>query len=83
MDFSDADAAEQGSEIYGSRELAKLLGVSRQRLLQLRGSGGLPDPDVELAATPIWLRPTVERFVWEWSRQSGPKRKSDPSSLGA
>lgn len=76
----DLDTASDSPEIYGSRELAVLLGISRQRLLQLRSSGVVPSPDVELAATPVWWRSTVERMMWAWRRRPGPPPEERPRS---
>lgn len=73
MGVEDLETLAAGPDIFGSRELAHLLGVSRQRLLQLRGSGVVPAPDVELAATPVWRRATVERLLWAWCRRPGPR----------
>jgi len=72
-DFHSAMEVACGSlDVLGTAELAEVLKVSRQRVLQLRNSGALPDPDFDLAATPVWLRTTVEGFVWGWRRQPGP-----------
>ena len=63
-------------EVYGSREVAELLGISRQRLTQLRAEGRLPEPDAQLAATPVWKKSTVDGFVWGWRRLPGPAPKT-------
>jgi hypothetical protein len=68
----DADTFVAELEVYGSRELAELLNVSRQRLAQLRAEGTLPDPDAELAATPVWRRETIDSFTFGWRRRPGP-----------
>lgn len=62
--------AETG-EILGSAEVARLLGVSRQRVQQLRAEGRFPAPLLELSATPVWLRRSVETFITSWSRRPG------------
>lgn len=59
-------------EVVGSRELSKLLNVSRQRLAQLRAEGTLPEPDAVLAATPVWKRATIDSFTFGWRRRPGP-----------
>jgi hypothetical protein len=58
-------------DIVGVQEVLAILGVTKQRLWQLRGAGQFPDPMVELAATPVWLRPAVEAFVETWNRKPG------------
>ena len=59
--------------VVGAAELAELLGISRQRLAQLRKDGALPPPDLVLAATPLWSTTTVEAFLWGWRRKPGRK----------
>lgn len=68
----DADAFVAELEVYGSRELADLLNISRQRLAQLRAEGTVPLPDAVLAATPVWQRKTIDSFTFGWRRRSGP-----------
>ena len=68
----DADTFVAELDVYGSRELAELLNVSRQRLAQLRAEGTLPEPDAVLAATPVWRRRTIESFIFGWRRRPGP-----------
>ncbi|HMJ75484.1 MAG TPA: hypothetical protein VK507_05900 [Iamia sp.] len=54
-------------DLMGTTEIAKLLGVSRQRADQLSRTDGFPDPVAEIAAGRIWLRADVEA----WARESG------------
>jgi hypothetical protein len=49
-------------EIVGTSEAAELLGISRQRIHELRTAGRFPTPTVEFAAGPIWLRPAIDAF---------------------
>lgn len=58
-------------DMLGTTEVTELLGVSRQRLHELRNSGRFPAPAYELAATPLWIRSTVDSFVAGWSRKPG------------
>ncbi len=51
----------------GTTEIAKLLGVSRQRVGQLAQQEGFPEPVARLAAGPIWEGADVER----WGRETG------------
>jgi predicted DNA-binding transcriptional regulator AlpA len=60
-------------ELLGATEAAALLGVSRQRLHQLRADGRFPSPLLELASGPIWMRAAVEAFLESWDRRSGRK----------
>ena len=68
----DAEIFHTQLEVFGTRELAQQLGITPQRLVQLRAQGTLPEPDAVLAATPIWQRQTVETFIWGWRRKPGP-----------
>jgi len=58
-------------DVLGTQEVTKILGVSRQRLHELRQAGRFPQPMTELAAGPIWLRSAVETFLANWDRSPG------------
>jgi len=51
----------------GLTEVARLLGVSRQRAHQLAQAEGFPAPTVQLASGPVWETKDVE----EWARMTG------------
>jgi len=53
--------------LMGLTEIARLLGVSRQRAHQLTRSDGFPAPTVQLASGPVWETKDVE----EWARATG------------
>lgn len=53
--------------LLGVREIARLLGVSRQRADQITRTKGFPDPIAELANGRIWERQTVVH----WARETG------------
>ena len=54
--------------LMGVAEIAKLLGVSRQRVNAIVATHpDFPDPEVELAAGRIWKREDVEC----WARKTG------------
>ena len=54
--------------LVGVHEIAKMLGVTRQRVLQLADEDDFPAPDVELhAGRRIWLRVDVEA----WAKKNG------------
>jgi predicted DNA-binding transcriptional regulator AlpA len=53
--------------LMGTSEIAKLLGVSRQRANQLAQREGFPEPIARLAAGPIWEAGAVE----QWARDAG------------
>ena len=59
-------------ELLGSAELQDLLGVTRQRLGQLRKEkANFPKPLLELAAGPVWARSAIDAFLETWERKSG------------
>jgi hypothetical protein len=58
-------------DLVGSQEVAEMLSVSRQRLHELRTSGRFPEPMVNLAATPVWLRQAISTFIQSWDRRPG------------
>lgn len=61
-------------DIVGAQEVIAMLGVTKQRLSQLRVAGRFPEPILELGATPIWLRSGIEGFVETWDRRPGRPR---------
>ena len=66
------------SELLGTAEVCGQLGITRQRLHQLRQSGKFPEPDRKLAATALWMRATLHDFTIGWRRTPGPEpRTSD------
>jgi hypothetical protein len=57
--------------LVGAQEVTEMLGVSRQRLHELRSSGRFPGPIYQLAATPVWLQSAIESFLEAWDRRPG------------
>lgn len=60
----------------GVTEIARLLGVSKQWVAELRRRRDFLKPIAELAAGPVWTRTSMNRFVEAWPRQPGRSRKS-------
>ena len=58
-------------ELLGVSELRTLLGVSRQRIAELRRESWFPRPIVEISAGPVWTRPSIEQFIEHWKRKPG------------
>ena len=54
-----------GRQHYGIAEIADSLGVDRQLVTvwRRRRSRGIPEPDDELAAGPLWLAATIEPWI--------------------
>ena len=62
--------------LLGLTEIAGLLGVSKQRVDQLRRErGDSPQPVAELAAGPVWKLSMLKRFIAGWQRKPGRPRK--------
>jgi hypothetical protein len=57
--------------LLGASEVAELLGVSRQRVHQLRSHTQFPAPIVEVAMGPLWDERAVQKFGREWARKPG------------
>lgn len=59
-------------DLIGAAEAAQLLGVSRQRIHDMRKTTpGFPHPAVEVAMGPLWTVHSIERFVETWTRRPG------------
>jgi len=60
----------------GVTEVAALLGVSRQRVAELRNRRGFPAPVAEISAGPIWEVSSLNLFLESWERKPGRPRKA-------
>lgn len=54
-------------ELVGTHEIAAMLGVSRQRVLQLAQTPGFPAPVARLKVGNVWVKHQVS--AWETARQ--------------
>lgn len=73
---ADAYAAAAGAptipELASATDAAHILGVSRQRIYQLRTNHPrFPAPIAEVALGPLWTRDAIEWFGTIWTRQPG------------
>jgi hypothetical protein len=73
---ANAELDAQPDELAGVSEVAAVLGVSRQRVAELRGREGFPAPIAQLAAGPVWRVAMLQRFVDEWPRRPGRPRRA-------
>ena len=83
QDMIGLELAQEPETYLGVTELARALGVSRQRVAQLRARHDFPAPAAELAAGPVWKGTTLRRFVKSWDRRPGRPRKADRSPAPA
>jgi hypothetical protein len=75
---------QQEAETYaGTAELASFLGVSKQRVSELRRENRLPAPVAELRAGPVWTMSSLRRFVDSWDRTPGRRSRSGKVSSSA
>lgn len=64
-------------DLVSASDAAEILGVSRQRIYQLRSSHPeFPAPLAEVALGPIWARDTIEWFNQIWERKPGRPSKA-------
>lgn len=64
--------------LVGVSETAELLGVTRQRVVQLADRPDFPAPISRLSAGPVWARVSIEAFLKDWQRKpTGRPRKTD------
>jgi hypothetical protein len=67
--------------LAGIREVAQILGVTRQRASELAGSAGFPKPIAELAAGPVWFHSAIRSFNEQWERRPGRPRARKTEEL--
>jgi len=70
-EYQDAWLEQEPEELVGVAEIAETLGVSRQRVSELKGRRGFPRPVAELAAGPVWRLSSLQRFIAQWPRLPG------------
>jgi len=65
--------AEQATlpELMSAAEIADELGVSRQRVHQLRSGAAFPAPLADLRGGAVWSAEAIRRFANEWTRAPG------------
>ena len=74
-EYVDRELEQEPETYLGVSEVARVLGVSRQRVSELRRSEGFPVPIAELAAGPVWKGSSLRRFTDSWERRPGRPRK--------
>ncbi|HXF73768.1 MAG TPA: hypothetical protein VNO79_14300 [Actinomycetota bacterium] len=79
----DLEEPVEQNPYLGVVEDARMLGVSRQRVSELRGRPGFPEPVAELASGPVWRGWQLRRFLEEWPRRPGRPRTDEELALAA
>jgi len=74
--YLDRELTREPESFLGVSEIAELLGVSRQRVAELRAREDFPWPVAELAAGPVWTLSSLTRFIAGWPRRPGRPRRS-------
>lgn len=87
-DELDAELARpQLPTLVGTAEVAGMLGISRQRVNELRSVGrnvepAFPQPVASLAAGPVWDAAAVTGFLRRWDRKPGRPRGAEAKQAG-
>ena len=58
-------------ELMSAAEIADELGISRQRVHQLRSTAGFPEPLADLRGGAVWDANAVRKFAQTWERKPG------------
>ena len=61
-------------ELMSAAEIAEALGISRQRVHQLRGTASFPAPLADLRGGAVWDAAAIRKFDQEWTRRPGRPR---------
>ena len=74
--ITDEEAQRQHDEPFlpdlaGGKEVAELLGVSKQRLHALTNREDFPDSVLRLSAGPVWTVASIRAFERRWPRKPG------------
>ena len=62
--------------LVSAPEVGDLLGVSRQRVHQLRETADFPDPLYVLRTGAVWAEDAIRSFARSWDRTPGPRPAS-------
>lgn len=69
-------------DLVSTKEIAEMLGVTKQRVSDLSRSDKFPAPVAHLAAGSIWMRSSIGHFLEEWDRKPGRPSKAESSEVG-
>lgn len=68
-------------ELMSAAEIAEELGISRQRVHQLRATAGFPAPLADLRGGAVWDAAAVRKFAQTWERRPGRPRVIAPQGI--
>lgn len=68
--------ANEKPRLVGVGEVAKMLGVSKQRVSTLRHRDDFPEPVASLASGPVWRAGDLSTFAQGWQRKPGRPARS-------
>ncbi|MBO0853805.1 MAG: hypothetical protein J2P18_08555 [Nocardia sp.] len=74
--YQDRAEAPTLPQLVSAPEIADTLGVSRQRVHQLRDTAGFPAPLFVLRTGAIWAASAIDAFARTWTRAPGPRPKT-------
>lgn len=78
MDTDEADRRlAVRTEFLGLTEVARMLGVSKQRVHVLSARDDFPAPVAKLAAGPVWRAGDLSTFSAGWKRKGGRPKKTN------
>ena len=64
-------------DLVGTKEIAEMLGVTKQRVSDLSRSEKFPSPVAHPAVGRIWTRSSIGHFLEEWDRRPGRPSKAE------
>ncbi len=66
-------------ELVSQSDIAREFGVSRQRVMQLRQEGLLPEPVQRIGLGSVWVRSDVLQWAKRWNRKPSLHPKTTPT----
>jgi len=69
-------------ELMSAAEIAEELGITRQRVHQLRSTEAFPAPLAELRGGAVWDAAAVRKFAQDWERKPGRPRGDKQRDYG-
>lgn len=67
-------------DLVGTAEAAEILDIERSRIGRWKKAGLLPEPVIELQATPVWRRADIEKMKPEREKRRRGADKDAPKA---